>query len=216
MSMSSSNTTQSIIKSVRSRLLTLKVKHTAAVVEVESKWGINLKKVPGFNPVVFHERVSCPVCCVILRNKGLALCFGNRLGNVAKWDVSLSDSYPRVVPRNGISALGVGSQCEQEFYPSLCDALYKSPFLRGDDDEVVMVFRWFRWWRRGGGDGLKGGDGVGDEGWLVAVKDGEPWWQLERRVAAIGKVASIWPAWPGIEKKMEERVKFVLVDRVNK
>ncbi|GJV55862.1 RNA-directed DNA polymerase, eukaryota, reverse transcriptase zinc-binding domain protein [Tanacetum coccineum] len=130
MSMSSSNTTQSIIKSVRSRLLTLKVKHTAAVVEVERKWVINLKNVPGFNPAVFHERVSCPVCCVILRNKGLALCSGNKLGNVAKWDVSLSDSYPRVVPRNGISALGVGSQCEQEFYPSLCDALYKSPFLR--------------------------------------------------------------------------------------
>ncbi|GJU19094.1 RNA-directed DNA polymerase, eukaryota, reverse transcriptase zinc-binding domain protein [Tanacetum coccineum] len=86
-SMSSSNTTKSIIKSVRSRLLTLKVKHTTAVVEVESKWGINLKK-----------------CAV---NKGLALCSGNRLGNVAKWDVSLSDSYPRVVPKNGISALGV-------------------------------------------------------------------------------------------------------------
>ncbi|GKD31002.1 hypothetical protein Tco_1241780 [Tanacetum coccineum] len=137
MSMSSSNTTQSIIKSVRSRLLTLKVKHTDAVVEVESKWGINLKNVPGFNIVMFHERVSCPMCCVILRlkaslrgkrmvscyggmlalcclvcwvrNKGLALCSGNRLGNVAKWDVSLSDSYSRVVPRNGISALEVGS-----------------------------------------------------------------------------------------------------------
>ncbi|GJZ52112.1 RNA-directed DNA polymerase, eukaryota, reverse transcriptase zinc-binding domain protein, partial [Tanacetum coccineum] len=127
MSMSSSNTTQSIIKSVRSRLLTLKVKHTAAVVEVERKWVINLKNVPGFNPAVFHERVMSSVACGKPRNKGLALCFGNTLGNVAKWDVSLSDSYPRVVPRNGISALGVGSQCEQEFYPSLCDALYKSP-----------------------------------------------------------------------------------------
>nr|GEZ10239.1 hypothetical protein [Tanacetum cinerariifolium] len=71
MSMSSSNTTQSIINSVRNRLSTLKVKHTAAVVEVESKWGINLKKVGLLDKAWLScsSMVSCPVCCVILRLK---------------------------------------------------------------------------------------------------------------------------------------------------
>ncbi|GJZ98669.1 hypothetical protein Tco_0671122 [Tanacetum coccineum] len=38
--------------------------------------------------------------------------FGSSYGNVAKWDVSLSNSYPRVIPSNGIIALGDGSQGE--------------------------------------------------------------------------------------------------------
>ncbi|GJU06197.1 RNA-directed DNA polymerase, eukaryota, reverse transcriptase zinc-binding domain protein [Tanacetum coccineum] len=121
---SNNNMLKHILGSVSNRLMTLRVKNSNAVKEVEDKWGIMMMKMQTtrdlqralyidnknlssyFNPTGFNGRaVSLSSVLCKLEVKGLTYCH-----KIAKWDCFPEQLLSKSDARNGNVALGDGSQ----------------------------------------------------------------------------------------------------------
>ncbi|GJV19988.1 hypothetical protein Tco_1369008 [Tanacetum coccineum] len=94
------------------RLMTLKARNTQAVIKAQKRpLPIAIRKVSCRGGMPTGDAYGSWSDLV-------SICFGK----CSQWDCIPE----KLLSKSNDVVLGVGSQCEQEFYPSSCDASYKS------------------------------------------------------------------------------------------
>ncbi|GJT19451.1 hypothetical protein Tco_0878157 [Tanacetum coccineum] len=102
-----------VVYYIRLKLASLTMKRTEHVEEISRKWKVVFNvwnEDDGDHPASCFPSECTAIWFGMLDMAWISYSMYWFEGNVAKWDVSLSNSYSRVIPSNGIIALGDGSQ----------------------------------------------------------------------------------------------------------